>query len=319
MFYKIFFLVILYLFYIYFTNNKKKLIGGNEIKEYNELDKEIEIIDIDTCVDEVLRLNQLDKLCEDDERFGEAIDFCQKINFKNNKDLKKLKNSIDSGLFYEIRQEEIKQCPKEPWVTTKEECLNAVETKMKTGFVCEDDKYYKLAITACENSSEDKIRNMGKKDGILYKLLERIYKQKINKCNNKIYSCSKLNNEECENDYFKNRCKLKNNKCKPWFFSNIEECNDFLSTVKLPKVEENKILNLVQENNIYKANYLTEIYLQKILKLPFPKKNCKDQVKYLSNLKSLTSNKTKSLNKLCKTKKGKKKVNNLIWSMVTKA
>jgi len=37
-----------------------------------------------------------------------------KINFKNNKDLEKLKNSINSGLFYEIRQEEIKQCPKKP-------------------------------------------------------------------------------------------------------------------------------------------------------------------------------------------------------------
>ena len=45
--------------------------------------------------------------------------FLSKINFKNNKDLEKLKNSINSGLFYEIRQEEIKQCPKKPWCKFK--------------------------------------------------------------------------------------------------------------------------------------------------------------------------------------------------------
>merc|ERR1712054_212291 len=100
-----------------------------------------------------MRLTKMGKICDPndghntDEEFSGAISLCMNTNFKDKEDLKKFNKSLKSGLFYKIKQNELKRCDKKPWVTTKEECMQAINAKVKQGAVCKDDKYVKLGLT----------------------------------------------------------------------------------------------------------------------------------------------------------------------------
>ena len=312
MFNIIFFLIILYFIYNYFINNKNNknnIVGGNN--------KEIKITNLDNCIDEVMRLSELNKICDGDNEFEKAIEFCQYIDFDNEKDVKKLRQNINNGLFYKIKQNELKKCPKEPWVTTQQQCHDAINIKLKQGLVCKNDKYYKLGITTCKKANVKQLYSMGEKDGLLYKLRDRIYKKKIPTCFNKISSCINLTEKQCKDSNFENRCKYDIDKCKPWFFNNYDESVEFLKTTKIPKKQKKTILDLVYNEDLDKANYFAEIYIQKFAKTSFPKtRNCKKQVKYLTQIKNLKPEQEKSFKDLCKTKKGKNQVNSMMSSVI---
>ena len=318
----LFFLIFLYLIfnlYNYFITNKIKFIGGN-----NKNSKEIKITNLDTCIDEVMRLNKLGKICDpadseynDSKEFIQAIELCKNINFTNDNDKKKIQKSINSGLFYKIKQNELQKCEKKPWVTTQENCIDSINSYIHQGLVCKDNKYVKLGLEACKKYSEPKLLRMGDEGELLYKLRDRIFKNKIPTCYNKITSCANLTENECKNSAFDERCKYDNNKCKPWFFNNYDEAFEFLKTLNITRKHKKKILDLAYNEDLDKANYFTEIYIQKFAKIPFPKKiNCESQTKYLIKVKNIKPEKQNKFKNLCKTKKGKEQVSSIFSSIV---
>ena len=309
-----FFLLILYLIYNYF-NNTIKISGRSNT---NDINKQIEIKNIDTCVDEVIRLTELNKICTKSQEYQDSLKLCKDIDFNSTKDKKKLVNHLNSGLFYKIRQNNIQKCPKEkPWVNNKDECLNWITIQEQSGKICKDDKYYKLAIKTCEKTNIHKFHNLHKKDGILYKLRDRYYKNKIKSCPKAIKSCSSLNKDICLSNTFKSRCKYINNKCKPWVFNNKEECLKILKKIPITKKQKKKIYDLCVANDFEKANYFAEIYTLKFSKIPFPKNNCKDQIDYLIKINDLDLEQQNKLKKLCKTKKGKSRIQQMLWEIIS--
>lgn len=319
MYYILFFLIFLYLIYNlynYFITNKK--FRGGAKKD----DKEIKITNLDTCINEVMRLTKIGKICDTnssgyDKEFNEAIELCNNINFMDDNDKKKLKYSIKNGLFYKIKQNELKKCHKKPWVTTEKECLEALNAKVHQGIICKDNKYVKLATAACKKYSEPELYNMGNEEGLLYKIRDKIFKKKIPKCYNKITSCSNLSEVQCKRKTFNDRCKYDINKCKPWFFNNYDEAVEILKKLNITRKQKKKILDLIYNEDLDKANYFTEIYIQKFAKVPFPKKlNCKNQIDYLIKIKNIKPEKHDKFKNLCKTEKGKNQVSSMFSSII---
>lgn len=310
-----FFLIILYFIYNYFNNTSQQSYGGSTS---NDINKQIEIKNIDTCVDEVMRLTELNKICPYSKEYDDSLNFCKNLNFENIKGKEKLAHSLNTGIFYKIRQNDIQKCPREkPWVNNKSECLNWISDAEKSGKVCKNDKYYKLALKACEKTPINKFQTLHTKDGILYKLKDRYLKNKIKPCPNNIKSCSNLNQNECSSDTFITRCKYKNNKCKPWLFNNKDECINLLKKSNISKKKKKKIYDLCIENDYDKANYFAELYILEFSKIPFPKKrNCKNQTDYLIKIKDLNSKQQNTFKNLCKTKKGKNKIDQMMWEII---
>lgn len=314
----LFFLYLIYNLYNYFNNNNIKFLGGSNDSDTDSIE------DLDSCIDEVMKLAKIGKICDPDhsdyndgDEFNDAINLCMNTNFNDNEDKKKIKKSIKNGLFYKLKQNELKTCDKKPWVTTKEQCIEAINSKVKQGIVCKDDKYVKLGLEACNTYSEPKILRMGDEGKILYQLRDRIFKKKIPTCMNKTVSCTNLTENECKNETFSKRCKYDINKCKPLFFNNYDEAFEFLKEINITRKQKKKIIDLIYNNQLDKANYFTELYIQKLLKVQVPKKlNCKNQSEFISNIKNIKPNEQSVFKNLCKTKKGRNNINRIFSSII---